>query len=139
MTPKQSKYEGQMAMTMTHSRAGLASPSRNIATFLCCYSFPPMYETYSFFVYFFFFLYQHHHPIFSSTTTTTGTTISTSFALLLRWKHVEFYLHAHIAWYLNMHWMLRILQAENGLKRNHSLSTGNDGCKGLFIALLNAL
>jgi hypothetical protein len=142
MTPKQRKYTGYMAATMTHSRACLASP-KNIATFLYHYSFPPIFET-LFFVYLFLifsFLHQHHNHIFSSTTTTTGTTIITSsnLLLLLSWKHVEFYLHAHKAWCSNMHWMLRIVQAENDLRRNHSLSIGNDSCKGLFIAVLNAL
>jgi hypothetical protein len=42
---------------------------------------------------------------------------------------VEFYLHDIMAWCLNMHWMLRILQDENDC---------NDCFKGLVIALQTA-
>jgi hypothetical protein len=124
---------------MTRSRVCLASPSRNIATYLCHYSFPLIHETcHSFFLSLLFApppqLLFHRHYIRSTTCS-----FSVLLLLLLRWEHVEFYLHAHMAWCLNMHWMLRILQAENGLWRNHSLSTGNDSCKGLVIALLTVL
>jgi hypothetical protein len=64
MTPKQRKYRGYMAATITHSRACLASP-KNIVTFLCHYSFPPMYETY-------YFLFISSSPFYTNTTITSS-------------------------------------------------------------------
>jgi len=89
-TPEQPRYAGYKATTMTHSRACLVSPSKNIATYMRHYFFPPIYQTcYSFLflhftspppppqLLFHHHYYRYHHLHFVCWSTSTTTTLET--------------------------------------------------------------